>query len=133
MNRLLLIPSVAVSAALATPAAAAGNDTGFFLQANVDTFCRLSLGEASVDDDGSVGSVRETCNTPGGYVVEASFDNLKSGTVQADQDEAALDDGGQVRFTSDQARRRTRLWSVLGGVRANPAQPVVVRFSITPL
>ena len=134
MNPILIVAAIAAAGGLSAPAVTANPGAiGLSLQANVETFCRLSLGDAIVADDGSVGAVRETCNTPGGYMVQAAFANLASGTVRADSDTSELDRDGNAIFTSNQARRRTRFWSVVDGVRTDAAQPVIVRFSITPL
>ena len=114
--------------ALAEPASAT-----LGLSAYVQSFCRIDAPERVVDENGAIGSVRNTCNLASPYSVRATFTNLIGGRVSADNEIAAVDSLGSASFISDGPRRQTRLWRLLEGQRRDEDAPVIVRFSILPI
>lgn len=119
--------------ALAAPASAAPAEVGLQLRAEVASFCRIYTDESAVGSDGRIGAVRELCNSAAGYGVQASFSNLRGGTVRAGEEEQDLSADGSALFVSSMARHRTRDWALLSAQRLDAGQPVTVRFTISPL
>lgn len=107
-------------------------EASFTLSAQVAAFCKIDAEQRVVGVGGAIGAITEVCNTPG-YSVRADFLNLVSGEVVAGDERATLADDGAAVFTSPAAQRRVRQWQLASAVRVDPAAPVVVRFSITPL
>ena len=128
----MLLTAVIAGAVASGAQAAERASTSFVLAAEVAPFCRIDSGEREVGADGIIGAVTEVCNMPG-YSVRADFANLASGQVVAGDERVTLAGEASAVFTSPEARRRVRTWQLASAVRQDPAAPVVVRFSISPL
>jgi len=130
--------AAAVIAVASSPASAeAPARLVIYLHADVAPFCRVWAAESENavqlnNGQAALGTVREICNTAG-YVIRADFSNLNGGTVIAGGETAAVDAQGSARFTYGEARSQTRNWQLSGAQQVQPAAPVYLRLSISPL
>ncbi|RZJ01356.1 MAG: hypothetical protein EON90_03500 [Brevundimonas sp.] len=71
---------MAIAALLSVPAAAHAGDKSatFTVRASVPVACWVRFNEPLVAQTGSAGDVVEACNSPGGFVVSASYRPLKA-------------------------------------------------------
>lgn len=135
----LAIGIAAVAAFAASAPAYAANDTLVFdIVAEVDPFCRLWTDDSEtavqmVGDSAQLGTVRELCNMPNGYVVRAEFTNLDQGSVIAGSDIESIDATGRASFTYSEARSQTRSWQLQNARKVQPEGAVFLRLSISPL
>jgi hypothetical protein len=78
----------------------------------VEPFCRLwtEAAEEPIQFNGAdaqLGSVREVCNTSGGYTVRAAFTNVSDGSVVADGETADVAEDGTASFRYGRGRCAT--------------------------
>lgn len=134
MKSLIALCAVAAASSISGIAEARDAQANLQISARVESFCRIdgAIADAlTIGDITSLGTIREVCNTQG-YIVRASFSNLRGGTVVAGRDRAMIDDGfAEFRYT--QAQALTRVWQLQGAEQRDVAAPVYLTVSITPL
>jgi len=142
MNRSLLTVAVVATLganALPTPASANdGSSVGFRLTAVVQPFCRIQseLGDSPVTlVDGAVdlGSVREVCNTQGGYNIAVQLLNVSAGVLHHGSETQTLSSDGRADIRWGGARLRTAPWRLTQAAAIQPDAPVYLRVSISPI
>jgi hypothetical protein len=141
MLRIALAALAVISLSTTFPGAANardGSSAGLRLQAKVQPFCRIrsDLGDspAALGDGGfDLGSVREVCNTRGGYSVAVQFLNVTSGTLHHGEDSQTLDAEGRTEIKWSEARARTAPWRLTDAALRAGGEPVYMRISISPL
>jgi hypothetical protein len=105
------------------------------ITAHVPTFCHIYPPDESIIDvrqgTGTIGVVREVCNTPQGYDVSTSFTNLTRGNLVVDGSPYAVVDGVAHR-SSAMAAVRTMMWSLNEAAVSDETQPVVMQVTISP-
>lgn len=142
MNRTSVLATLLTTATLvAMPAAAMaadGSSVGIYLRADVRPFCRIQseLGESPalfIDGAAELGSVREVCNTPGGYNIDVQLINVASGTLVHGADVQTLDSDGHARIQWGTARARTAPWRLTQAALRQEDAPIYLRVSISPI
>ncbi len=108
------------------------------LEARVEPFCRIWSDQNNQPlvfdgDNAQLGSVRELCNMPSGYVVRAAFTNLAGGSVLAGTENSDIGADGAAVFSYSEARLQNRHWQLINARRAAADTPVFLRLSISPI
>jgi hypothetical protein len=141
IRKTLLASVVAASALAALPSAASardGSSVSITIRTVVQPFCRIQseLGEAPaslVEGATELGTVREMCNTPGGYNVDVQLMNVASGQLVHGDQSQALDGDGRVRLFWGGPRVRSTPWRLTQASLKQQDAPVYLRVSISPL
>lgn len=132
------LAAAAFGACVPATALAAENSFTLHIRAEVQPYCQVWADSADasialVDGRAELGGVREVCNTPFGYKVQANFVNLTGGTVNADGETAPVDANGEASFTYGQAQAQTRRWNLSDATTADAGMPVYMRVMISPI
>lgn len=133
MHRAIIL--VAALAAIASPAWASSSYE-VTLTARVEPFCRINLpGEETINLIGGsaqIGVVHEICNTANGYDVFARFTNLSGGELNVGGQNYAIDTAGNSQRSSNNPAIQNLNWQIADATVVQPAEPVVMRVTITP-
>ncbi len=136
---LATLGAVFALAALPTVAAAQdGSRVGLRLRAVVQPFCRIQteLGDSPamfVDGVVELGSVREVCNTRGGYNVDVQLINVASATLHHGAETLNLDTDGRTQIRWGEARARSTPWRLTRTLLHQDDAPIYLRVSISPI
>lgn len=103
------------------------------LTTRIEPTCEVTpLGETHFTDLGFViRAVRERCNTPGGYQIEARFTGLTGGTLEIGAERFDIGADGVVLIESDAPRLRTLSWRVRQAKFSADAVPTLT-IAVTP-
>lgn len=130
-----LIPVLALALLSAGPASASSS-YNIQLMARVEPYCRINLPDQQfinlVDGAARIGIVHETCNTPGGYVVETSFSNLSGGALNVAGQNYPIDAHGFSIRQSPYPAIRDLNWQIANAGVGTMAEPIIMRVTIAP-